>query len=93
MTITLTTRPLRSDRILKEEAGGTVVLLDMDDGRYFTLDEVGGRVWDLCDGSRTVLEMAALLEDEYEAPQAAIERDLLALLTDLAHERLVGDHP
>ena len=86
------TRLQRRQNILKQEAAGTVVLLNMDDGRYFALDEVGGRVWDLCDGSRTLSEIAAILAEEYEAPAETIERDLAELINDLTNEDLVGEN-
>ena len=86
------TRLQRRQNILKQEAAGTVVLLNMDDGRYFALDGVGGRVWDLCDGSRTLSEIAAILAEEYEAPAETIERDLAELINDLTNEDLVGEN-
>ena len=86
------TRLQRRQNILKQEAAGTVVLLNMDDGRYFALDGVGGRVWDLCDGSRTLSEIAAILAEEYEAPAETIERDLAELMNDLTNEELVGEN-
>ena len=85
------TRLQRRQNILKQEAAGTVVLLNMDDGRYFALDEVGGRVWDLCDGSRTLSAIAAILAEEYEAPAATIARDLAELINALTNEDLVGE--
>ncbi|MEI6784981.1 MAG: PqqD family peptide modification chaperone, partial [Verrucomicrobiota bacterium] len=74
------------------EAAGTVVLLNMDDGRYFAMDEVGGRVWDLCDGSRTLSAITAILAEEYEAPAATIARDLAELINALTNEELVGEN-
>jgi hypothetical protein len=91
-TMALRTRLHRRQHILKQEAAGTVVLLDLEDGRYFALDKVGGRVWDLCDGSRTVSEIAAIIGAEYDAPAETIERDLAELLSDLTHEDLVGEN-
>ena len=92
-TMSLTACPQRQRQIIKQEAAGTVVLLNLDDGKYFALDEVGGRIWGLCDGSRTVSEIARLLGDEYEAPAETIEQDLTELLSDLAHEKLVAENP
>jgi Coenzyme PQQ synthesis protein D (PqqD) len=91
-TMSLTTRPERKPHILKQEAAGTVVLLNLDDGRYFALDEVGGRVWDLCDGRRTVSQIAAIIGGECDAPAETIERDLAELMSDLANEDLVGEN-
>jgi len=65
------------------------MLLDLDGGTYFALNEVGARVWELSDGSRTVAEIATLLADEYDAPVAVIQADVLELLGELEVEQLV----
>ena len=43
-----------------QSADAQTMLLDLDGGTYFALNEVGARVWELSDGSRTVAEIAAL---------------------------------
>lgn len=55
------------------------------------MEEVGARVWELCDGRRSVEEIAAILGDEYEATPEDIQRDLLELLADLMNEKLVDE--
>jgi Coenzyme PQQ synthesis protein D (PqqD) len=66
-----------------------LVLLNPQSGEYYTLDEVGSRVWQLLDGTRTVLEIVAVIIEEYEAAAEVIERDVLDLLKDLVDEQLV----
>ena len=88
-----TSRPIPRDNILKQEAAGTVVLLALDDGRYYSLEDSGGRAWDLCDGQRSISDIAAMLADEYDAAQAEIERDLIELFRELANEKLVAENP
>jgi hypothetical protein len=84
-------RPVRRSDVLAQAAGETVILLTPDSGEYFTLNEVGGRIWELADGSRSVSEIAAVLVDEYEAPLEEIQADALELLGELAEARLVSD--
>ena len=83
----------RSERVIAQSTAGTTVLLSMDGGKYYSLDEVGSRVWELSDGSRTVAEIVALLGGEYEIQLETLERDVLELLTDLANENLVATVP
>ncbi len=61
----------------------------MGDGHYYALNEVGARVWDLCDGTRSVSDVIALLSAEFDAPAATIDQDVLDLLHELCDERLV----
>jgi coenzyme PQQ biosynthesis protein PqqD len=87
----LSARLRQRERILKQEAAGTVVLLDLDGGQYFSLDDAGSRVWDLCDGRRSVAEIVGILRGEYEAPAETIERDVIELLNDLTDEKLLDE--
>ena len=83
-------RPRRGDRVLSQRAEDTVVLLDPRSGEYYALDEVGGRIWDLCDGTRTVGEIAGQISDEYAAPASVVHADVQALLQELALAELVA---
>lgn len=82
-------RPQRGADIVWRRADAGVVVLKPSDGQYFSLDDVGGRIWELCEGERTVTEIADALAQEYEAPAAVIERDALELLDELESEGLV----
>ena len=77
------------ERVLAQEAEGTLVLLDLDHGSYFALDEVGARAWQLCDGERSVEAVLATLCSEYDAPAETVRRDVSELLEALLHERLL----
>ena len=89
MPIDLATRCMRRQDVLAQNASGTLVLLDPESGEYFSLNEVGTRVWELCDGTRTVGGIVGAVVEEYDAPADAIERDVLELLSELASDRLV----
>ena len=54
-------RVRRQDGILAQEAHGQTVLLRLEDGGYYALDDVGAMIWELCDGGRAVGEIVALL--------------------------------
>ena len=81
--------PRQRPRVIAQRAGERWVLLDMDGGQYYTVDEVGGRVWQLCDGSRTVADIAALVSSEYDAAPSVIDTDVRAFVTELTAERLL----
>jgi coenzyme PQQ biosynthesis protein PqqD len=89
--IALESRPRQRAQIIAQRASGALILLSLADGNYYRLNEVGDRVWELCDGTRSVAEVVAIIGQEYEAPAEAVEADVLALLEELAHEKLVED--
>jgi pyrroloquinoline quinone biosynthesis protein D len=57
--------------------------------RVFTPDETGVAVLRLCDGKRTVTEVAQVLAGEYDAPVDQILADVIAMLQDLANQGVV----
>ena len=81
--------PKRRERVLTQRIEEAVVLLDADSGKYYSLDEVGGRMWDLCDGTRTLRQLVTVICEEYEASVKVVEADITELLTELTGESLV----
>ena len=57
------------------------------------LDEIGGRIWELADGTRTITEIASDLVREYDAPLETIEADARRIVAELAGEQLIDDAP
>ncbi len=82
-------RPMHADQVIARKASGTVILLNLDSGHYYSLDEVGSRVWELCDGARTVPEIVSRICQEYDAATDRVEQDVSELLAELAKEKLV----
>jgi hypothetical protein len=77
--------------VIFQQVAGKQVLLNLADGQYYALDEVGSRIWSLCDGTRVVADVVAVLCEDYDAPPATIESDALELLADLLDAQLVVD--
>ncbi len=76
-----------AQQVKKDEP--TLVLLNPKSGEYYTLEPVGARVWELCDGKRTISEIAAIISQEYEESPEVIESDILELAKELIDEELV----
>jgi Coenzyme PQQ synthesis protein D (PqqD) len=83
-------RVARAGSVLAQRNADALILLNPEDGQYFTLDEVGARVWELCDGTQRVADLIATIHAEYDAPLETIQADILELLDDLAREKLVA---
>jgi hypothetical protein len=77
------------DRVLIQQAAGTLVLLDLEGGQYYALDEVSARVWELCDGKHGIGAIVEVIGDEYDAPVETIREDVLAFLQEMLDENLL----
>lgn len=89
--ITLDVRPQRGEGILCQEAQGQTVLLRLVDGSYYALDEVGARIWELCDGERSLGEVIDALCAEFAAPARTVRADVLEFVGQLRGEQLLVD--
>jgi coenzyme PQQ biosynthesis protein PqqD len=81
----------RQDGVITQEVEGQTILLRVDDGGYYAIDEVGAAIWELCDGNRPVGEIVTQLATEFDAPEATIRADVLEFVQDLRRERLLVD--
>ena len=70
-----------------EELDGEAVLYDRTGKRATYLNETATVVWRLCDGTRTVGEIVALLKKEYPQAAGQIEADVGETIDRLIAER------
>jgi hypothetical protein len=66
-----------------------VVLLELADGQYFALDEVGSRMWELLQECEDLDAVPRKLEEIYDADEATLRRDLAVLIAKLADADLL----
>jgi pyrroloquinoline quinone biosynthesis protein D len=57
--------------------------------RVLTPDAIAVEVLQLCDGTRTLAEIAEILASRYEAPRDRIAEDVAAMLQDLADKHFL----
>lgn len=83
-----------SDDVVSRDVAGEMVLLDLASGLYFGLDPVGSRAWErLSDGPADLVQLADLIEAEFDAPRAVIEQDMALLIEDLLEKQLLKPVP
>jgi hypothetical protein len=74
---------------VSSDLGGEAAILDLEAGVYYGLDEVGARIWELIQEPRSAREVRDALLAEYDVEPERCERDVLALLQELADAGLV----
>jgi hypothetical protein len=75
------------------ELEGEAVILGLADGVYYGLDGVGALVWERLREPRSVAELVGAVTATFDVDAVTAERDLLALLRELAGRRLVEAAP
>jgi hypothetical protein len=71
------------------DLAGEAVILNLKSGVYYGLNEVGAQIWQLIQEPKTVTTIRDTLLEEYEVQPDCCQRDLLALLRELASVGLV----
>ena len=77
-----------SDQISSDLAG-EVVMLNLKNGTYYGLNEVGAHIWNLMQAPQSVAAVRDAILDEFEVEPERCEGDLLALLRDLEAAGLI----
>ncbi len=88
MAIDLATRLQRDNSLTTAELDGEIVMLSLETSRYYGLNPIGSRIWELLAQPTTVAELCATLENEYAVSPAQCEREALALAQKLLDEKL-----
>ena len=79
----------KSQDVIAQRAHHDLVLFHLETGYYFSLNELGARIWELCDAERPLEEIAEILESEYDAPRQQILDDCLTLVASLTSNGLL----
>jgi hypothetical protein len=88
-SVTMQTMVNRHPRTLSSELQGDVVLLQLDQARYFGLEGVGSRVWQLLAIPRSVQQIVEFICGEYQVSPEKCQVDLLRLLAELYQAELI----
>ena len=74
---------------ISSELSGEAVILNLDSGIYYGLNEVGARVWELIQQPQSFRELLDALLEEYDVSIEGCKQDLTKILLDLKNAGLV----
>lgn len=75
--------------VMARQVGDETVFLDLASGKYFGLDPVGTRIWQLISEGKPLAQVCDAIVAEYEVTRDTAERDLRHLLANLQTEGLI----
>jgi hypothetical protein len=79
----------RSPNAAHQTVGEEAILINLNSGVYYSLNDTGTMFWELIDGQRTVADCAAEIAREYDVEAEVVAADLLELAEDFEREGLV----
>ena len=78
------------------ELSGEAVILNLESGIYYGLNEVGARIWELLREPKDLDSIRDVLLEEYEIDAETLQRDIVAIIDALRVAGLVrvsDEHP
>jgi hypothetical protein len=88
-TIPLSAMVVVADDVLSSELGSEHVLLNLRDGIYYGLEDVGSRIWKMVQNPVSVAEICEAIVETHDVEPERCRRDVLKLLGELIERRLV----
>ncbi|EOU1604722.1 lasso peptide biosynthesis PqqD family chaperone [Clostridium perfringens] len=65
------------------------IMMDLDKGKYFMLNETGSAIWDTINEPKSVSEIIESIIKEYDIDRETCESKVLEYLEKLRHEEIV----
>jgi hypothetical protein len=80
---------IRNSKTISGRLHDEMVMMDMDQGKYFSLNPVATRIWDLLEKARELDELCGLLTEEYEVDSDKCIREVEEHVTEMVNLKLV----
>jgi hypothetical protein len=80
---------LVSQGVMAREVGDETVILNLETGTYFGLNQVGATIWKYISEGKDLASICEALEAEFEVTQQAAQEDVRVLLNELEQNGLI----
>lgn len=80
----------QAENISGTDLDGEKVMMNLDKGKYFCLNSVGSRIWDIIENKVSVETIINTLIKEYEIDRDACEKSVFGYLERLKNEELIN---
>lgn len=88
-TLTTATMLVRAPDCVNADLDEELILMSIETGEFYSLNETGRRVWHLLAEPASVATIATILAAEFDVDVGSCESDVLALVRDLQAEALI----
>ena len=80
---------IRNSKTISGRLHDELVMMDIDQGKYFSLNPVATRIWDMLEKPLTADELCSLLMDEYEVDEAQCKMEVEGHMEEMVRSGLV----
>ncbi len=88
--ITIETVISQIEEIVASDIDGETVMMSVENGKYYGLDDIGSRIWELIERPVKVSDLNNTLIERYDIDRETCERDVLKFLNGLDDDRILA---
>lgn len=90
--IEATTLIKRNPEMVTSNIDGEIVMMSIENGEYYGLDEVGSRIWELLENPVTFEQLVNTLVEEFEVDVETCKADTLEFLNQMVEKKIIFIH-
>ena len=80
---------VKSDQIIHESVGSEVTIVNLSNGHYYNLANLGGEVWALIISGQGFSEILSILESSFSKDKETLKSDLSQFISSLLNEDIL----
>jgi len=88
LTLQTRLRPNREE-VAAKVMDGEAILINLSNGTYYSMDGVGGSIWEVIEGEHSLEEVVAVIVSQYDVEREVVQADVESLAALLLEENLV----
>jgi len=78
-----------NQELLQSEIDGETIMMSIDNGKYYGLNTVASKIWELLKDEPLFSELISKLVEEYNVEQVECEKDTKEFLENLIENKLI----
>jgi hypothetical protein len=88
-SVTAETLIKRSKQITWRQVEDETILLNLENGEYYSLNQLGSKIWKIIGTDKKVKEIAAIISKEYTVNYARVIQDTINFIKQLSKHNLL----
>lgn len=78
------------EEIVDSDIDGETVMMSIENGKYYGLDTIGSRIWELIEKPIKVSNLIDTLLDRFDVDRETCEKDVLKFLNELKEDKILA---
>jgi hypothetical protein len=79
----------KKEEIVTAQLDGNAVMMSIDNGKYYGMNEIGTVIWDTIEKPVGVEQLVHILADQFYVSKERCQTEVIAFLTKLYNENLI----